>query len=465
MKTAQHLAAAAVVAAAGLGAAQAQPSVVQEWTQRIDGATGNIAYEHCDSCNPRENRAMAVDAAGDVFIAGHRKIDSASQLREVSKYAADGRLLWRKLSATPLPRFENSYAIALDAQGNALVTGNSTASSGSDYLTTKYAAADGEVLWEQRYHGNGGSLRGDRGTAIAVDPAGDVVVTGESSGSGIGVAYATVKYRGSDGLQLWASRYTRRSNENDRVSGVAVDARGDVFVTGSSGNYSVFATIKYDGATGAQSWLATYGTATSSQVRHSALGIAVDPNGDPVVIGSSFDLFQDFATVKYDGASGQQRWAARFDGGAFGADIPKSVAIDASGDVYVAGASYGGAGGKGWNMATIKYAGGNGAKLWQALSQAPWGNHDSAYSLALDGHGGVQVAGWATDTAGKYHPYAFGYSAASGATLWSAAFDQPPAVDGVAIAIKPAADGAYYIGTANAFPSDAYYLTRFHLQP
>ena len=45
---------------------------------------------------------------------------------------------------------DEAQAIAVDADGNAIVTGNSFGLVKSEITTVKYSAADGAVLWERR---------------------------------------------------------------------------------------------------------------------------------------------------------------------------------------------------------------------------------------------------------------------------------------------------------------------------
>jgi hypothetical protein len=73
--------------------------------------------------------------------------------------------------------------MAVDPSGNVLVTGYSYGTNYNyDYYTAKYAAADGALLWEKRYNGGAAS-------SLALGPNGMVAVTGCSSGD-----YATVVY-------------------------------------------------------------------------------------------------------------------------------------------------------------------------------------------------------------------------------------------------------------------------------
>ena len=121
--------------------------------------------------------------------------------------------------------------MAVDAKNDVLVTGNSVGSGGDyDYATIKYSSAGGP-LWTNRYGGPGNG--DDRASAVAVDGSGDVMVTGYSANSGSGYDYATIKYS-SAGLPLWTNLYNGPGNGEDRATAVAVDAKNEAVVTGYS---------------------------------------------------------------------------------------------------------------------------------------------------------------------------------------------------------------------------------------
>ena len=116
--------------------------------------------------------------------------------------------------------------------------------SGADYATIKYSSA-GVPLWTNRYNGPGNG--NDAARAVAVDGSNNVIVTGESDGSGSYKDYATIKYS-SAGVPLWTNRYNGPANGTDLSLAVAVDSSNNVIVTGtshSSGSGYDFATIKY----------------------------------------------------------------------------------------------------------------------------------------------------------------------------------------------------------------------------
>jgi glucose dehydrogenase len=132
-----------------------------------------------------------------------------------------------------------------------LVTGFSHNGTNSDYYTAKYAVTDGTLLWEKRY--NGPANGSDVPAGVEVDGSGHVVVTGLSH-NGSNNDYYTAKYGGTDGSLLWEKRYNGSANGSDSAKAVAVDASGNVIVTGSSysGGINVdYYTVKYAAADGA----------------------------------------------------------------------------------------------------------------------------------------------------------------------------------------------------------------------
>jgi len=137
--------------------------------------------------------------------------------------------------------------LAVDGSGNVFVTGSSIGGGFfRDYATIKYSGA-GVPLWTNRYNG---PTNDSYASAVAVDASGNVFVTGYSWGSGSGNDYATINYSGA-GVPLWTNRYNGPGKGDDYASAVAVDGSGNVFVTGfstgTSGNYD-YATIKYSSA-------------------------------------------------------------------------------------------------------------------------------------------------------------------------------------------------------------------------
>ena len=101
-----------------------------------------------------------------------------------------------------------------------------------------------------------------------------------------------------------------------------------------------------------------------------AWGMAIDAVGNVYVTGSYVSgTGSDYLTVKYD-TNGKQLWSARYDGPSH-FDIPRVIKLDQAGNVYVTGSS---AGTKGFDYLTVKYDP-NGNELWTARYDGP--DHDT----------------------------------------------------------------------------------------
>ena len=256
---------------------------------------------------------------------------------------------------------ERNVFIAGSFQGAADFGGGALVSAGSaDVFLAKFNA-DGVHQWSKRF----GSAGADAGWALAVDPSGHVVLAGKFAGTvdfgggplvSAGLANAFVAKYDSNGLHVWSRRLGGSNNET--AYGVVVDASGSIIVTG-----------EFDGT--------------------------ADFGGGPLVSAGWRDIF----VVKY-AADGSHQWSRRF--GNSSADTGLAVAVDATGNVFVAGefqlaVDFGGGSlvAQGMDVFLAKYAA-DGAHQW---SQRFGDAVSSCLGMVADASGGVVITGFFSESA------------------------------------------------------------------
>ncbi|MCK4427994.1 MAG: SBBP repeat-containing protein, partial [candidate division Zixibacteria bacterium] len=164
----------------------------------------------------------------------------------------------------------------------------------------------------------------------------------------------TIKYY-PNGDTAWVRKYNGPGDSSDYACAIAVDDFDNLYVTGrsqgSTTNYD-YATIKYY-RNGDTAWVRRYNG--PGNYRDYALAVAVDGSGNVYVAGTSYDSGTDFdyATIRYY-PNGDTAWVRRYNGPGNNNDIALAVAVDGPGNVYVTGYSDG-SGTSGWDYATIKY--------------------------------------------------------------------------------------------------------------
>jgi uncharacterized delta-60 repeat protein len=353
----------------------------QVWNPAYNG-TGN-GYD--------EARAIAIDASGNVYVTGYSAGPSANYDIVTIMYNSSGAQQWATRFNGTANGFDEGYDIAVDGSGNVYVTGGTTTTtSNANYVTIKYNSA-GVQQWATTYSNNNSNTECAR--AIALDGSGNVYVTGTSFGA-TDNDIATIKYNNS-GAQQWVRRYNGPGSVYDEGADIAVDAGGNVFITGyvrdlvGTTNYS-YATIKYDAA-GTQQWASIYDGAGSDYDAANAL--CLTPAGNVAVTGRTIGTgatADDCTTILYDGTSGAEIWVRNYDGGATQYDEGIAVAADSSNRIFVTGYSY--SPGSNNNFITIKYEA-NGDTSWIVSYNGPGNNSDQAYSIALGATGELYVGG------------------------------------------------------------------------
>lgn len=348
----------------------------ERWVDQYDGGGQDLGYR------------LAFDANGDLLALGRSngnflvvRYDPATGVRlgEI-EHDAGG--------------IDDPRAFVVDDTGAIYITGSSWpggSDNQNDYYTVKLDPAGGAVWW-QRYNGPGAFLFAhDVPAAIGLDAAGDLVVTGYSNAPGTATGdFYTVKYSGVDGTEIWADRYSVGSNEGG--NDLAIEPGGDVVVTGGSYQSGFkYVTLRYDGATGGREWVTTTAPAACSV----ATEVELDATGDVFVSGWSdpdcdeSNFNDNIVTEKYAGASGAILWSESFGQNGVGFfDVPHDLALDGTGAPVVTGENTG-------LLVLLRYDPASGAITDQGTVAGQANEITQGHALAMNAEGGPVVAGMA----------------------------------------------------------------------
>lgn len=375
----------------------AQPAV-EAWVQRYNGP-GNRSDQPV---------AIALDDNGDVIVTGYSYSNSGGNDYATIKYSSAGVPLWTNRFTGPGNYEDKPTAMAVDGNGDVVVTGWVGFNGGGSYATIKYSGA-GVPLWTNRYNSPWGWS--DWATAIAVDDSGDVFVTGRAGGENFYLYYrydyGTIKYS-SAGVPLWTNYYNGIIGGQDYASAAGADGSGNVFVTGYSAmsNYPPWitryecVTIKYAN-TGEPVWTNRFPTSEGDK------GLAVSSNGNVFVRGNGFWL------TGYSSA-GFPLWTNYYTGSDNKGAQATASTVDAEGNVLVTG--YSGSVSNLSDFATIKYSAA-GLPLWTNLYNGPGNGADNAYAIAADRHANVFVTGMSSS---NYLTIAY---SSAGVPLWTNSYN------------------------------------------
>ncbi|MFA5782131.1 MAG: SBBP repeat-containing protein, partial [Bacteroidales bacterium] len=287
----------------------------------------------------------------------------------LAKYDTSGNVLWAKSAGGIFN--DEACSVAVDASGNIYVAGlfssptltfdstTLTNVGNNDILLVKYDTS-GNVLWAK----SAGGSSSDFANSVAVDTSGNTYVAGLFFSSTLSFGSTTLTNAG--GIDIFLAKYDANGNvlwaksaggvDYDDAYSVAADASGNIYVAGvfssptlsfgsttltNAGGYDIFLT-KYD-AGGNVLWAKSAG-GTGNDLAYS---VAVDTSGNIYVAGYfrsptiAFGITtltnagsRDIFLAKYD-AAGNVFWAKSAGGTDY--DEANSVAVNASGNIYVAG--------------------------------------------------------------------------------------------------------------------------------
>ncbi len=180
---------------------------------------------------------IITDDDGNVYVAGEFYAGTHSDVLLVkfnSGGALENQVVYDKAS-------EGGRKIAIDKNGFILIAGFQNLTDTIQYLGLKYSS-DLNLVWAKGWANPAMPLSNVLVNDMELDAAGDMIITGQSN-----LDFGTIKVKNSDGSLLWANLY---NEAYDAGRGVAIDAFGNVYVTGEtsvSGNpfATKIVTIKY----------------------------------------------------------------------------------------------------------------------------------------------------------------------------------------------------------------------------
>ena len=370
------------------------PDGTRRWTARYDGSRGGVGGEA---------RAVAVDAAGNVYAAGYVHdgvIFNQNYDYLVVKFAPDGTPRWAQCYNGPGNNSDFASAVLVDGAGSVHVTGFSYGQ-GYDWATLKFAP-DGALRWERRLSGPGSS--DDRAAGMALLPDGNLVVSGvmQNTGDGLTNDAETLAYD-VQGSIAWRARWSDTTASHELVSDLDVDASGRIAITGTTAESpSPYAppsavTLRYDSSGGLLQTIRADGGSS----------VDVDAAGNFYLAGFFVAPPGLSSVARYDAAGGRV-WATPLTAGSSDALSAPLVAADSTGAVTVAATVRDPSTGNG-DYLTMRFAA-DGRELWRYRfhGQDDPGQQDEVAGLAIDSgdaalvtgtswNGYVSIGGTATD--------------------------------------------------------------------
>lgn len=307
--------------------------------------------------------AVATDVAGNVYVAGNTfgsldfYTNAGGMDYFIAKYDAAGNRQWLLQNGTQMDDFATGLAVgAPDKLFFTGYTGGSFANGGNpsnyDIVVALYDTA-GNPYWLQQY----GTPTSDVARGIAVTPTHEVYVVGNTSGSLDG----TTTPVNTDifllklnilGAQQWVRQID--AGELDDAKSVAVGPDGGIYLAGETfgsldgntnhGTVDVLL-ARYDSA-GNRQWSRMLGGAQPDY----AFGVSVTANNVVQLVGYTSNVLDgnpyagslDAFLTRYDALG--TKLGTRTLGTPFH-DSARGVAVDATGNAYVVGTTYGSLGG------------------------------------------------------------------------------------------------------------------------
>jgi hypothetical protein len=398
------------------------------------------------------SNAVAIDASGNVYIAGYftsptiifgtitltdYAVGDVSNIF-LAKYDDNGNVLWAKSAGRA--GYDVANSVAVDASGNVYLAGGFTSDTiifgttslvnynpgNYDIFIAKYNTS-GDVIWAK----SAGAIEDEKANSVAVDANGNAYVTGFFDSPSIAFGTITLTNAGNDdiflakfdanGNVLWAKR-AGGTYQDDAIS-VAVDVSGNAYIAGYFNGYCnndtlIFGQDTLKDLNNEDVFLAKFDANGNALWGKSALGfeayVTLDTSGNIYLTGRFGDSNTIFGAdtlinkglyniyfAKYD-ANGNALWAKS--AGGTTDDGALSVTTNSSGNIYITGYFDSPSITFGSTILTNADTSGNTPDIFLAkyddTGNVLWAertgglNHDVANSAALDASGNIYLTGY-----------------------------------------------------------------------
>jgi hypothetical protein len=204
-------------------------------TAKYRGSDGKLLWK-CTYGGPvpyAYGEDLVVDATHNVYVAGWQKTAAAGLDAVVLKISPTGKRLWTRTWDGGGVNGDSAFRLALDGMGGLRVIVRSwSAANGLDWVLLKYDTS-GHRRWVRRW--DGAAHKDELATALTVDAQGNAVVVGqtETAASQPGVTGAIVKWD-AKGHKLWQhTLYNTSLDLSAAFFDVTSSGTGDIWVGGT----------------------------------------------------------------------------------------------------------------------------------------------------------------------------------------------------------------------------------------
>lgn len=376
------------------------------WESRFDN-NGNDDY----------SEDIVIDAAGNSFVVGTSFNGTQFNIITI-KYDVDGNELWNVTHDGPASGLDQATGLVIDSNGDVIIAGHHQVSGADfDVFLKKLNGTSGATIWTYSFTG---TSRFDQCADVVIDGNDNVIaVGGLDNGSG-NIDYLVMSVSPAGALN-WSNNYSAGGGR-DFANAVAVDPANNVYVTGESragANELDYYTIKYN-TTGGILWNYRH---DGNGLDDSPKDIIVAPDGNTYVVGESYRGLiddDDMLLLKISNG-GTFVWEQVFGGSDGGEDKPKSLTVDPLNNVYVTGSIKNTGNGEDYYVARFRP---NGNLHWDYTYQSSTNGFDEARGLRINSNYELYVSGY-SNLSGSSDDYFTVRLDTVGNEIWTKRFDGP----------------------------------------